>query len=208
MLVHGFPWPACHFESGLDLIIVPIFCNNFTDPLISMLQTNCCWDRWQSWYDKKYEGIHKTSNGLPIIGQLWSFTFFATQTDIRVSSKAHEAKEPLAFHRVIALLRTDRNHGQKLVHPRLFALSHSRSVPSYDLWTFSKCPPFFSELKSLSLSIVHFSLPNSTLLCCHNLLVVTFPQVLFLKTGRARISLMRFTFLVNASRLPFFFPEF
>ena len=32
--------------------------------------------------------------------------------------------------------------------------------------------------------------------------------MLFLKTGRARISLMRFTFLDNSSRLPFSFPEF
>ena len=30
---------------------------------------------------------------------------------------------------------------------------------------------------------------------------------LFLKTRRARISLMRFTFLDNASRLPFSFPN-
>ena len=35
---------------------------------------------------------------------------------------------------------------KKLVHPRLFALSHSRSVPSYDLWTFSKCPSFYLSL--------------------------------------------------------------
>ena len=35
-----------------------------------------------------------------------------------------------------------------------------------------------------------------------------FLRWLFLRTGRARISLMRFTFLDTASRLPFFFPEF
>ena len=34
---------ACHFESSLDLIMFQIFWNNWTDPLISMLKTNCCW---------------------------------------------------------------------------------------------------------------------------------------------------------------------
>ena len=42
-------------------------------------------------------------------------------------SRVNEATEPLAF-RVIALLRTDGNHEQKLVRPRSFALSQSRSV--------------------------------------------------------------------------------
>ena len=42
--------------------------------------------------------------------------------NIRVSSKADEATESLAFHRVIALLRTNRHHEQKLVLTRLFAL--------------------------------------------------------------------------------------
>ena len=40
----------------------------------------------------------------------------------RVLSKAYEAIDSLAFHRVIALLRTDRDHEQKLVLTRLFAL--------------------------------------------------------------------------------------
>ena len=86
-LVHGFTWPACqdlsasvsrmhacHSESWLNLIIVTIFWNNYTDLLISMLKTNCCWNRWQFWYDKKYEVVH--CRWLPIIGQLWSFTDF------------------------------------------------------------------------------------------------------------------------------------
>ena len=41
---------------------------------------------------------------------------------------------------------------KKLVHPRLFALSHSRSVPSYDLWTFSKCQIVFDLSLNLSRS--------------------------------------------------------
>ena len=46
--------------------------------------------------------------------------------------------------------------------------------------------------------------PNSTLLCWYNLLVASFLKWLFLRTGRVRISLMRFAFLDNASRLLFF----
>ena len=76
LLVYGFPWPACHFESWLDLIIVLIFWNIWTDPLISMLKTKCCWNRWQFWYDKKYWVVHYTCDWLPIIGQSWSFTDF------------------------------------------------------------------------------------------------------------------------------------
>ena len=47
---------------------------------------------------------------------------FSTHLNIRVLSKADEAIESLAFHRVIALLRTNRDHKQKLVLTRLFAL--------------------------------------------------------------------------------------
>ena len=54
---HGSPWPACHdlsasdlrmhachFELPLDLLMFPIFWNDWTDPLISMLKTKCCWN--------------------------------------------------------------------------------------------------------------------------------------------------------------------
>ena len=41
----------------------------------------------------------------------------------RFWAKYNEATESLAFHRVIALLRTDGDHGRKLVLTRLFALS-------------------------------------------------------------------------------------
>ena len=84
---------------------------------------------------------------------------------------------------------------KKLVRPRLSALSQSRSVPTWGLWIFSKCP-FLSELKSHSCSALYFfsrqvprcfavtmCLPWGILRCCSS------------KTGRARISLMRFTFL-------------
>ena len=91
-----------------------------------------CWSRcwrqtaagiwWQSWYDKKYEVVHCKY----LTSHHWStveFRRFSPQMGIRVLSKINEATEPLAFHRVIALLRTDRNREQKLVRPRLFALS-------------------------------------------------------------------------------------
>ena len=45
--------------------------------------------------------------------------------------------------------------------------------------------------------------PNSTLLCCHNLHVVKFPQ-----TGRAKILVMKFTSSENDSRLSFSLPNF
>ena len=47
---------------------------------------------------------------------------FSTYMNVRVLSKAYEAIESLAFHRVIALLRTDRDHEQKPVLTPLFAL--------------------------------------------------------------------------------------
>ena len=53
---------------------------------------------------------------------------FSTHMSIHVLSTADETIEPLAFHRVIALLRTDRDHAQKLVLTRLCALPRSRPV--------------------------------------------------------------------------------
>ena len=47
---------------------------------------------------------------------------FSTQKKIRGLRKAYEAIISLAFHRVIALLRTDRDLEQKLVLASLFAL--------------------------------------------------------------------------------------
>ena len=47
---------------------------------------------------------------------------FSTQKNIRVLSKADEVIELQACLRVIALLRTDPDHEQKLVLTRLFAL--------------------------------------------------------------------------------------
>ena len=58
---------------------------------------------------------------------------FCTHMNILVLSKAFEATESLAFHRVIALLRTDRDHEQKLVLTRFFAL-HQVAVSR--LWCF------------------------------------------------------------------------
>ena len=64
-----------------------------------------------------------------VTSHFWSiveFRGFSTQMNIRVLSKAYEAIKLPAFHRGIALLRTDRDHEQKLVLPRLFALPRSR----------------------------------------------------------------------------------
>ena len=61
---------------------------------------------------------------------------FSTQMNICVLSKAYESIESLAFHRVIALLRTDRDHGKKPVLTRLFAL-HLVAVSRS--WVFGPC---------------------------------------------------------------------
>ena len=53
--------------------------------------------------------------------------------NFRVVSKVCEAMESLAFHRVIALLRTDPDHEQKLLLPRLLALL---PVAVSCLWSF------------------------------------------------------------------------
>ena len=75
----------------------------------------------------------KRGTGLSIIqiivfpfGVDWGVSTFSTHMNIRVLSKAHEATESLAFHRLIALLRTDRDHERKLVFTRWFALSPGR----------------------------------------------------------------------------------
>ena len=47
---------------------------------------------------------------------------FSTHMNIRVLSKVDEAIESLAFHRVIALLPTDRDNEQKLVPTRSLAM--------------------------------------------------------------------------------------
>ena len=50
------------------------------------------------------------------------FHRFPLRMNIRVLSKAYQTKELLAFHRVIALFRTDRDRERILALPRLFAL--------------------------------------------------------------------------------------
>ena len=118
-----------------------------------------------------------TSHYRPIV----EFRRFSIQVNIRVFSIAYQAIEPLAFHRVIALLRTDRNLEQNscvlayLHFPsrgqyRLRVFGPSRSVPSY---LSSRLPP--------AQHCTFFFSPSSTLLCCHNMLTVRYPQVLFLK---------------------------
>ena len=107
-----------------------------------------------------------------------------TQMDIRVLSKIKEAIEPLAFFRVVAL-----NSCVSLICT--FPVAVNTDIGSLDLL---REVSLLSKHKSLLLSIVLFFFsPNSTLLCGHNLLIGRFPQVLFLKTKRAKISLMKIT---------------
>ena len=69
---------------------------------------------------------------------------FSTRMNSRVLSKADEAIESLAFHRVIAMLQTGRDHEQKLVLTRLFALSLVAVSRTWGFWTFSKYPLYLS----------------------------------------------------------------
>ena len=65
--------------------------------------------------------------------------------NICVLSKACEATESLSCHRVIALLRTDRDHEQKLVITRLFALSPVAVSREWCFRTFSQYPLYLSS---------------------------------------------------------------
>ena len=125
-------------------------------------------------------------------------------------AKADEAIESLAFYQVIALLRTDRDHEQKLVLTRLFALLrfavsrlwvvgpsqsfHCASpctalcieAPEYTINIRSSVSLAPSQERSLTFGLsLHIFSPNSTLLCWYNLLVVKFPQVV-VRQRRAR----------------------
>ena len=82
------------------------------DPLISMLKTKCCWN------DDSLDTTRSTelSTVQVTVFPFWAncgVSPFSTQMNIRVLSKVNEAVEPLAFHLVIALSRTDRDRGQK-----------------------------------------------------------------------------------------------
>ena len=109
----------------------------------------------------------------------------STRMNIRVLSKVDETIESLAFHRVLALLRTDRDHEQKnlclLVYLHFFTVAVSTDLGSLDL---VEVPFFYLSSISLAQQCACFS-PNSTLPRCHNLLVVRFPQV-FTPQNRAR----------------------
>ena len=141
---------------------------------------------------KKYEVVHHTSNLLPIIGQLWSFTDFPLKWISVFLSKVNEAIKPLAFS---SSNRTVTNRSKSWTKTCAssfictFPVKVSTVIWFLDLLQVS----ISSELKSLLLSIFLAKF-HATLLS---------RSASFLKTGCARISLMSFTFLDNSSRLPF-----
>ena len=104
---------------------------------------------------KYYDSLDTTGSTELSIFQVIVFPFFvncgvspfSTHLNIHVLSKAYEAIESLAFHRVIALLRTDRDHEQKRVLTRLFALSPVAVSRIWRFWTFFKVS-IVSELNS------------------------------------------------------------
>ena len=133
------------------------------------------------------------------------FRRLSTRTDIRVLSKVNEAIEPLAFHCVIALLRTDRNHEQNLC---VLVYVHCPNHGQYRHRVSGHSPQsvhFFwaQKLPCSTLCSLFFTF-HATLLSQSACREVFVPQ----NRARARISLMRFAFFDNASRLSFFFPEF
>ena len=173
-----------------------------------MLKTNCCWNRWQSWY-KKFEVVHCTSCWLPIVGQLWSLTDFPFKWISVFLSSAYEAMmEPLAFHRVVALLRADRSHEEKLVRPRLFALSQSRLrtvIGSLDL--FRKVSVFIWAL-ILSLSIVHSLAKFYATLLSQSACREVSSSVRSSKPGAQRFRSWGSPFWIMPPDCPLSFPEF
>ena len=70
-----------------------------------MLKTNCCWHMMTELSTVQVIVF-------PFLVNRGGSTF-STHINIRGMSKAGEAIELLAFHRVIALLRTDRDHELK-----------------------------------------------------------------------------------------------
>ena len=215
----------------------PIFWNNWTDPLISILKTNCCWNMIGTTRGTKFSII-----------QVIVFPFlvnrgvspFSIHMNIRVLSMAYEAIELQAVSSSIALLRTDRDHEQKnlcfLVYLHISSRGQyrsrvfgpSQSIPSdlsskppcsacalklpnpqqtYDLLCFWRLFLHRRIKRSFifSFKLVYFSSQIPRCFAGTSFLSGGFLKCSFLKTGRARISLVRFIFLDNASRFP---PEF
>ena len=108
----GFPHACLSLRVVTGSDNSPNYWNNFTDPLFSMLKTKMLLE---------YDDSLGTTRSMELsIVQLIVFppilancgvSSFSTHMNIRVLSKVYEAIEPQAF-RVIALLRTDRNHEQ------------------------------------------------------------------------------------------------
>ena len=214
---------ACHFESELDLIMVPVFWSSWIALCLDVE------DKMLLEYDDSLDATRRSDLSIVqvIVFPFWSncaVSPFSTHMNIRALSKVYVAKESLAFHRVIALLLTDRNHEQKLVLTRSFALSPDRGKSHMGFWTFSNYPLYLSSI--LLSSALCTEAPESTkktndLPCLWRLhkrinrsllrlwacifscqiprnfagttcLSWGFLRWLFLKTGRARISLTKF----------------
>ena len=111
-------------------------------------------------YDDSLDTTRSTE--LPIVQvivfPIWAncgVSSFSTHMNILVLSKADEARELLAFHRVTALLRTDRDHEQKLVLTRSSALL---PIAASRLRCFGPCQSIHCVWPPFSLlSIVHWS---------------------------------------------------
>ena len=158
----------------------------------------------------------------PCMGQFVEFHLFSTHMNIRVLSKAYEAIELLAFHRVIALLLTDRDHEQKLCASSFSCTSELKSpllsivyseASEYTInirVSVSLAPSQENKKRSLMFGLsLHICLAkfHATLLVQSACREVSSGGCSSKPSAQGRISLMRFTFLDNASRFPFSFPN-
>ena len=72
--------------------------------------------------------------------------------------KAGPATRLQALPRIIARLRKDLDRERTLVPPRGCALLHWQSVPQWEWWTFSMCPPLLSLILFLqSCALMHLN---------------------------------------------------
>ena len=192
---------------------------------------------WQSWYNEKYWVVHCTSNRLPSLGQSWKFAVFnsykypryeqswwsdriagVSSSNCTVTNRSRSWTKTCAY----SFLCTAPDRGKSLmvfwtsqsIHfiwdyislAQHCALKLPNPQLTYDLlclWRLHKrmkrsCLRLWACISSRQI-LRYFS--------CTICLSWGFLEWLFLKTGRARISLMRFTFLDNASRLPVSFPN-
>ena len=106
---------------------------------------------WQSWYDKRYEVVHCTSNCIPIFGQTRCFLRFTTHMNIRVQSKVSQAIELLAFSSICTV--TNRSRFSTCTCGSSFVCTFPFAVTTVVVFLVLLKVSSSSELKSFLLSV-------------------------------------------------------